>query len=130
MGKFVAEALSDEPHDEERMRKAITRRLSGKTAGAYWLWRVDGEPVSLSGHGNPTGTGIRIGPVYTPPEHRRQGYASALVAAQSEWLLSNGYRFCFLYTDLANPTSNAIYERIGYRQVAESVAYKFSTGSG
>ena len=63
--------------------------------------------------------------MYTPPQHRGNGYASALVAAQSQWLLDNGYEFCFLYTDLANPTSNAIYERIGYSQVAEAGMYSF-----
>jgi predicted GNAT family acetyltransferase len=123
MGEFAAEALPEEPHDEERMRKAIERRLIGESAGAYWLWVDLGEVVALTGHGNPTGRGIRIGPVYTPPELRGRGYATGLVAAQSQWLLDNGYDFCFLYTDLANPTSNRIYERIGYRQIAESASY-------
>ena len=123
MRAFLAEALPDEPYDEERMGAALQRRLSGDSANAYWLWEDDGAVVAWSGHGNPTGHGIRIGPVYTPPELRGRGYATALVAAQSRWLLSNGYDFCFLYTDLANPTSNAIYERIGYRKIAESAVY-------
>lgn len=122
---FLAEALPDEPADEERSRQLIARRLGGETPGAHWVWSHDAEPVSLSGHGSPTGRGIRIGPVYTPPQHRGNGYASSLVAAESQWLLGNGYDFCFLYTDLANPTSNAIYERIGYRQVAEAASYVF-----
>ncbi|MCP3994793.1 MAG: GNAT family N-acetyltransferase [bacterium] len=122
---FVAEAMPDEPHDEERMRSAIQRHLSGEGPGGHWLWEDDGEVVSWSGHGNPTGRGIRIGPVYTPPELRGRGYATALVASQSQWLLDGGYDFCFLYTDLANPTSNAIYERIGYRKIAESAVYGF-----
>ena len=126
MRRFVTEALPDEPYEADRMRKAIARRLSGEGPNAYWLWEHDGDVVSWCGHGNPTGRGIRIGPVYTPPEHRGRGYASALVAAQSRWLLDNGYEFCFLYTDLANPTSNAIYERIGYRQVAEAGMYSLS----
>ncbi len=81
--------------------------------------------MALSGYGHPTGAGIRIGMVYTPPEHRGNGYATALVADQSQWLLDNGYDACFLFTDLANPTSNRIYERIGYRQVAEAASYGF-----
>lgn len=126
MRTFVAEALPDEPFEEERQRRAIARRLSGEGPNAYWLWEDDGRVVSWSGHGNPTGRGIRIGPVYTPPALRGRGYATSLVAAQSQLLLDQGYEFCFLYTDLANPTSNAIYERIGYRQIAESAVYGLS----
>ncbi len=126
MRTFLAEALPDEPFEEESQRRAIAQRLSGDGPNVYWLWEDDGQVVSWSGHGNPTGRGIRIGPVYTPPALRGRGYASSLVAAQSQWLLDNGYEFCFLYTDLANPTSNAIYERIGYRQVAESAVFGLS----
>ena len=94
------------------------------------LWEDGGEPVSLAGWGGPTPNGIRIGPVYTPPELRGRGYATALTAELSQRLLDGrlfegGRRFCFLYTDLANPTSNAIYERIGYRRVAESAEIVF-----
>ena len=85
--------------EESHIRRVVARRLAGGTTEAYWLWEVGGTPVSLTGHGNPTGRGIRIGPVYTPPQLRRQGYASALVAAQSQWLLDNGYEFCFLYVE-------------------------------
>lgn len=122
---FFAEALPDEPTNEERSRKMIDDRLDGDGPNTLWLWELDGGVVSMSGHGNPTGRGMRVGPVYTPPELRGNGYASALVAAESQWVLDNGYDRCFLYTDLANPTSNAIYERIGYRQVADSAIYSF-----
>lgn len=91
-----------------------------------WIHEIGERIVSLSGHSGPTPSGIRIGPVYTPPEHRGRGYASQLVAAQSQWLLDNGHRYCFLFTDLANPTSNSIYKRVGYRQIAESANYEFS----
>lgn len=87
--------------------------------GWLWLW-WDGDPVSLAGCSGPTPSGIRIGPVYTPPEHRRRGYATALVAELSGRLLAEGHHACFLYADLANPISNAVYERIGYRRVADS----------
>ena len=93
----------------------------------FWLWEDDGTEVSLSGYGGRTPNGIRIGPVYTPLPYRGSGYATALVAAQSRWLLSEGRQFCFLYTDLSNPTSNAIYRRIGYEQVAESSEYGFTS---
>ena len=78
------------------------------------------RPVSLAGFGSLTPNGIRIGSVYTPPEHRNRGYGTAVTAAVSQLLLERGHRFCFLYTDLANPTSNAIHARIGYEPVCDS----------
>jgi predicted GNAT family acetyltransferase len=94
------------------------------------LWEDEGEPVSFAGWGGRTPNGIRVGPVYTPPELRGRGYATAVTAELSQGLLDGrlfdgGRQFCFLYTDLANPTSNAIYERIGYRRVAESAEVLF-----
>lgn len=129
VGDFAAEAVPTEPRSPDRVRKTVARKLKGLGPDGYWIWEVDGAPVSLTGHGAPTGLGIRIGPVYTPPHQRGNGYASALVAAQSQWLIDSGYGFCFLYTDLANPTSNAIYERIGYRQIAEAAMYSFGNAS-
>jgi predicted GNAT family acetyltransferase len=63
--------------------------------------------------------------VYTPPELRGRGYASALTAALTEQLLQRR-RFCYLYTDLANPTSNSIYRRIGYRPVTDITLWRFA----
>lgn len=96
-----------------------------RSRGLY-LWDVDREPVAMVGHSGPTPRGMRVGPVYTPPEHRRRGYASAATAALSQQLLDSGREFCFLYTDLANPTSNHIYQQIGYRPVVDSTQYRFS----
>jgi len=124
--EFAREAIPGENNPVERIVASVDRRLSGQHDSGYWLWDCDGAVVSMSGYGGPTGSGIRVGPVYTPAEFRGNGYATALVASQSQWLLDSGYRFCFLYTDRANPTSNAIYERIGYEQVAESAMYRFS----
>lgn len=120
---FASEAVGDENPDEERLEQTISHRLEAESAGLV-LWE-DGEPVSLAGFGDPTPNGIRIGPVYTPPELRGRGYASALVAELSSRLLESGRRFCFLYTDLANPTANRIYERIGYRRVCDSAEIEF-----
>ena len=69
--------------------------------------------------------GGSIGGVYTPKEHRGHGYASACVAALSQRQLDAGKQFCCLFADLANPTSNGIYQKIGYVPVADSVQYKF-----
>ena len=72
----------------------------------------------------PTPNGIRVGYVYTPPGQRGRGYASALVAHVSQAQLDAGKRLCFLYTDMTNPTSNYIYQKLGYRRVAESIEVK------
>jgi len=102
---------------------AVDHRLEAESAGIV-LWNDGEEPVSLAAYGNPTPNGVRIGPVYTPPDRRRNGYASTLTAALSERLLG-AYRFCFLFTDLANPTANRIYEQIGYRRVCEAAEIAF-----
>jgi hypothetical protein len=120
---FLAEALpADLPR--ESTSEHLARRERDPDAG-YLVWESQGEPVSVAGWGGPTPNGNRIGPVYTPPEHRRRGFASAVTAALTERLLRDGKRFCFLFTDLANPTSNAIYRRIGYEPVSDVDAYGF-----
>ncbi len=120
---FQAEALPDEgPHVD--IVGVIERRIRSSVAGLA-LWEVDGRAVSLCGFGGRTPHGIRIGPVYTPPELRGLGYGSAVTAAASKQQLDAGYDYCFLYTDLANPTSNKIYINIGYEFVCDSADYAF-----
>ncbi len=92
--------------------------------GALMLWEVDDEPVSMAGYSGPTPRGMRVSAVYTPPSLRGRGYASACVAALSQHLLNEGRRFCFLFTDLANPTSNHIYQQIGYGPVCDVSHYR------
>jgi uncharacterized protein len=111
-----------------RIEANVDRRLASATSGVA-LWEDD-EPVSLAGFGGRTPHGVRIGPVYTPPGLRRRGYASALVAHLSQFLLDRDNDFCFLYTDLANPTSNQIYQNVGYEFVAESADYAFDAQQG
>ena len=112
---FVDAHGRERPRDQDE--REIDARLATPSSGLY-LW-IDTEPVSLAGYSGPTSNGIRVGPVYTPQEHRRRGYASALTAALSQLLLDGGRRYCFLFTDLANLTSNHIYQAIGYRPVCE-----------
>jgi GNAT superfamily N-acetyltransferase len=85
--------------------------------GRLHLWEVDGVPVSMAGHApvldTPGGRIVRIGPVYTPREHRGRGYGAAVTAAVVEALLPIA-DLVLLYTDAANPTSNALYERLGF----------------
>jgi predicted GNAT family acetyltransferase len=93
--------------------------------GSFRLWESDGAVVSMTGTHEAPPIGARIGPVYTPPELRGHGYATALVAAASQEQLDAGRPACYLHTDLANPTSNAIYQRIGYDWVCEAVDLRF-----
>ena len=79
----------------------------------------------MAGASGRTPNGIRVGAVYTPPEKRRRGYASALVAALSQEQLDGGKKFCFLYTELANATSNKIYQQVGYEPVSDVDEYGF-----
>ncbi|HEV8057538.1 MAG TPA: GNAT family N-acetyltransferase [Actinomycetota bacterium] len=123
---FATEALPDPDEAFERLERNLESRFGGE-GGGFWLWEDRGEPVSLSGFSGPTPTGIRIGPVYTPPEHRQHGYATTLVADLSAWLLEQGHGACFLYTDLANPTSNRIYVEIGYERVCDAMEFSFRT---
>jgi uncharacterized protein len=97
----------------------------GGNEGGLYVWE-DGEPVSVCGCGSPTPSGIRVGPVYTPPQLRARGYASAVTADVTARKLASGRRFCFLFTDLANPTSNRIYQRIGYEPVTDVDEYRFA----
>ena len=107
-------------------RQMARERAPGGPAAALWLWRVGDRAVAMAGHSGPTRTGIPVAPVYTPPELRGRGYATALVADLSAHLLTTGYRRLFLFTDLANPTSNRIYQRVGYRPMADVHEYRLS----
>jgi len=123
MAEFTAEALGR--YDRERAARSVDLRL-GDPEGGLFLWE-DGEPVSLVGYGGATPNTIRIAPVYTPPNHRNRGYATAATAAASRALLDQGRHACCLFTDLANPTSNHIYQKIGYLPILDVDEYRFSS---
>ncbi|MGN6379633.1 MAG: GNAT family N-acetyltransferase [Gaiellales bacterium] len=95
---------------------------------ALMVWEDAGAVVSLAGSRETSPGCARIGPVYTPPELRRRGYATTIVRELTAARLSAGARTMLLFTDLANPTSNAIYARIGYRPIAEAVEVDFLPG--
>lgn len=84
------------------------------------LWWDGDRPVSMAGYAGPVAGVARVAPVYTPPEYRRRGYGAAVTAACSAHALTHGAATVMLYTDLANPTSNSIYQRIGYRPVSDA----------
>ncbi len=108
-------------HPREQAERFIAKQ-------ALYLWE-DERPVSMAGWTGRTPNGVRIGAVYTPPKYRGRGYATACVAALSQRMLDTGLAFCFLYTDRSNPTSNSIYQRIGYRPVRDVTDYNFDDAS-
>jgi predicted GNAT family acetyltransferase len=122
MKAFRDEALGEALSDED-VHEWTRNRIDD---GAAFLWQLpDGERVSLACKTRPISHVISVGPVYTPPEQRGYGYASRCVAALSQHLLDSGWERCCLFTDLANPTSNSIYQKIGYRPVCDFNKYVF-----
>jgi GNAT superfamily N-acetyltransferase len=119
---FHEEATLTNPRQDYGAMADRWIRRQGRTVH---LWVDGGRPVSLTGAGGLTPNGIRVGPVYTPPEDRGHGYASNLVAQVSQTLLDSGRTYVFLFTDLANPTSNKIYQAIGYEPVNDIDEWEF-----
>jgi uncharacterized protein len=119
---FGKEALVNDlaPPTEEGVRRSISD-------GNVYLWD-DGGPVALAARGRRLPHGASIGPVYTPPAKRGHGYASACVAALSQAILDAGAHYCTLFTDVANPTSNRIYQRLGYQPLGDFADYRFHAG--
>ena len=110
------------PHPENSIQAGMKR-------DSYRFWVRSGQKVSLAGHAplvqTSTGSIVRIGPVYTPPEQRGNGYASAVTAALSKELLDKGSKV-MLYTDAKNPTSNSIYQKIGFKMIDQNALFTFS----
>jgi predicted GNAT family acetyltransferase len=97
--------------------------------GLLWLWEWTGRPVSTAWLSRPVAEVVRVSGVFTPPEERGRGFASGCVAHVSRYALDAGATTCTLYTDLANPTSNHIYQALGYRRVAEAAQWCFAPPS-
>lgn len=91
------------------------------TGGGYWFWTdPDGRPVHFTAVSPPAFGVCRIGPVYTPARYRGQGIAGYVVGVLTQRVLGQGHRAC-LFTDQANPTSNALYQALGYRALGDTV---------
>ena len=114
--RFNEEALTRDSEDPREVAERAVAR------GQIFLWHTS-RPVSMAGWTGAAPNGRRVGFVFTPPAERGQGYASACVAALSEAILSQGKSYCCLYADLANPTPNAIYARIGYEPLFDATQY-------
>jgi GNAT superfamily N-acetyltransferase len=120
---FAVETGLARSEGAEEVVRSITGRIG--TEPGIVLWEVVGVPVALAGATESSPGITRVGPVYTPPEHRRRGYATSLVAGWTSELLRRGARRCALFTDLANPTSNSIYQAVGYRPVGDAAVIDF-----
>ncbi len=109
-------------------RDSVTRGLRDSIAAgnAHVLWRVDGRPVSLASANAPVSGMSRVGPVYTPERFRKHGYGCAVTAAVTRWALDRGAEEVLLFTDLSNPVSNSIYQRIGFVPVADALDVTFT----
>lgn len=123
VGDFLREALGRT--DPSEVAGVVDRGMSTGTR-TFYLWD-DGRPVSLVATAGPTPNGIRIGPVYTPPADRGHGYASAATAAVTQAEFDAGRRFVYLFTDIANATSNKIYQAIGYEPVIDIDQWSFDS---
>lgn len=115
--EFHREALPFEPYSTEEATRASELRVNEMRT---FLWDFRGSPVAMASLARPTRNTITVNGVYTPPARRKQGHAMRLVAAVSQEGLHRGKKFCVLHTDLNNPTSNSIYQKIGYRRIADS----------
>src|SRR5215472_10953373 len=115
-------AFAAETGAPEAAGALVTDRLD---RGQLLFWELGGEPVSLAGHTDVIAGVARVGPVYTPPDLRGRGYAGGVTAAASELAISRGAKSVILFADLANPTSNSLYRRLGYEPVEDRVVLIF-----
>jgi predicted GNAT family acetyltransferase len=121
--RFVDESGSDETRPGAEL---LAPYLAN---GTLYLWENEAtEPRSMAGWSRGTEHGAAVSMVFTPPEHRGHGCATALVAELSRTILARGKRFCVLFTNAANPTANAIYARIGYRPLCDHSSWRFTGG--
>lgn len=118
--QFRAEA---EPEAPAPTRDRVRQRVLDEQ---IWLWQDQGAAVSMAGHSAAAGGVARVGPVFTRADRRRRGYGSAVTARATQAALDAGARDVVLYTDLANPTSNSIYQRLGYRPHHDAESRSFA----
>jgi predicted GNAT family acetyltransferase len=119
------DAFHDEaaPPGPRETGQVVDDRLS---FGGMVLWEHAGVPVSLAGRTKPAAGLARVGPVYTPPEHRGRGFGGAATAAVTQAALDGGAEGVLLFTDLANPTSNTLYQRLGFAPVTDQIVLEFT----
>ena len=121
--EFILEALPDKT--SEMIERSVGHLRKDIQEGSMFLLFDNDIPVSMARRAGKSVNGIAVNLVYTPPSLRRKGYATECVAKLSKLLLEEGNKYCFLFTDLSNPTSNSIYQKIGYRPIIDVDEYHF-----
>lgn len=122
--EFMLEVFPERP--QEMIEQSLKRIQLAISKGKIFLL-LDGnnKPVSMVQKAGKTPNGNSVNFVYTPPELRRRGFTTECIAKLSKFLIEEGNKFCFLFTDLMNPTSNSIYQKIGYRPVIDVDEFQF-----
>lgn len=120
---FIHDCFPNQKNAEQSANEAARRHIKNK---CLFFWKdSDSKVVSMAANSRETKNGATLSWVYTPKELRGSGYASSIVAALSQKLLDDGKEFTNLFTDLLNPTSNSIYQKVGYKRVASSIHFNF-----
>ena len=115
--EFSSEALSSRATSDESARKNVETKID---LHRIFVWEDAGSTVAMASISRPTRRTYSVNAVYTPAVFRGRGYATSLVSGVSQHVLDGGKEAAILYTDLSNPTSNSIYQKIGYRPICES----------
>lgn len=123
--EMLKEALIDSTEEDIEQTTNQLKKEFEENKSKIFLLFDNKEPVSMVREAGRTPNGVFVNLVYTPPSLRRKGYATECVAKLSKQLLEEGNKYCFLFTDLSNPTSNSIYQKIGYRPIIDENHYKF-----
>ena len=117
------EDIGEPSEDFEACKSGQRQRIE---AGDLYCMTIAAQPVAMTVAGRRLPHGRTLGQVYTPPRYRGKGYASELVARLSAHLLGSGFDYCALFTQMSNPTSNRIYQRMGYVWVDEFYMLRFA----
>jgi len=104
-------------HTFQDLKKSVLHKLENPIMGGFALWMDDGQPVSMASVTRESTNSGNVSYVFTPPEFRKHGYASAVTAYVTQNILSAGKKYASLYTDLSYATSNKIYQAIGYEHI-------------
>ena len=118
---FVKEAM-EQSESMEVSRSIVEKKIADQL---IYVWEVEGIICCMAAKARPTANGVSINYVYTPKEQRKRGYAAQLVAHLSQLILEDGYTFCTLFADAEFPSSNRIYQKIGYREKGKFYNIRF-----